>query len=275
MTRSRDSRRQAARDRERRQQRNRLILPLVGVGVVLVAAIAAIALTGGGGGSTPTTAPSTAPSAAPSVAPSGAPSGAPSASVAPSASGGAASSLPPAASAGPATATPAPIGSAALPVVTGEALPKFSPTVRPDPAVGLTIPTVDGTNFAGQPVSIALDGKPKVLLFLAHWCPHCQTEVPVIQAWLNGGGSTGDVELISIATGINPSYPNYPPDEWLAREGWTVPVIADGDGSVATAYGLSAYPYWVFVGADGTVSGRVTGELTIADLETILASMPR
>lgn len=254
MTRSRESRRQAARDRERRrQQRNRLVLPLIGIGVVLVAAIAAIALTSGGGGATG----SAGPSARPSM------------------SGGAASSLPPSASAGGASATPAPVGSAAPPVVSGEALPEYDPLVQPDPAVGLTIPTVEGTNFDGQPVSIALDGKAKILLFLAHWCPHCQTEVPVIQDWLDGGGSTGDVELISIASGINPAYPNYPPDEWLEREGWTVPVIVDGNGAVASAYGLSAYPYWVFVGADGTVSGRLTGELGVADLQTILATLPR
>ena len=44
---------------------------------------------------------------------------------------------------------------------------------------------------------------------------------------------------------------------------------------MATAYGLSAFPFWTFVNADGTVLGRFAGELTIADLETIIASLER
>ena len=38
------------------------------------------------------------------------------------------------------------------------------------------------------------------------------------------------------------SRPNYPPDVWLASEGWTLPVLVDPTNSVAQAYGLSAYP---------------------------------
>lgn len=249
MTSSRRSRREAARAKEA-QSRRRLIIPLIVIGAVLVAAIAAIAMTGGLG------------------------SAGPSPSVAPSPTGGAASSLPPSSSLSPST-SPVPGGAAVPPVVTGTPLPKYDPAVASDAAVGQTIPTVAGTDFKGNPVSIDLNGKAKVLVFLAHWCPHCQTEVPLIQAWLDGGGSTGDVELISIATGINPAYPNYPPSAWLEREGWTVPVIADITGTVGPAYGLSAYPFWVFVGADGKVAGRLTGELSIANLQTILASLPR
>ena len=68
--------------------------------------------------------------------------------------------------------------------------------------------------------------------------------MPLIQAWVDGGGLPDGVELISVATAIDPSLPNYPPEAWLAREGWTAPVINDVTGSVATAYGLSAFPFW-------------------------------
>ena len=112
-----------------------------------------------------------------------------------------------------------------------------------------------------------------VLLFLAHWCSHCQAEVPVLQDWVDAGNAPDDVDIISIATAIDPAYPNYPPEAWLEREGWTLPVIVDRPGSVATAYGLSAFPFWVFVDADGKVTGRMTGELSMADLETIIDSI--
>ena len=67
------------------------------------------------------------------------------------------------------------------------------------------------------------------------------------------------VDLVSVATSIDPTRPNYPPDAWLQREGWTAPVIADTTNAVAEAYGLTAFPYWVFVGPDGKVVARAIG----------------
>jgi thiol-disulfide isomerase/thioredoxin len=155
--------------------------------------------------------------------------------------------------------------------VTGDALPDFGDD--PDPAVGLAAPAVSGEDFAGDPVSIAADGRAKAIVFLAHWCPHCQAEVPVIQEWLDAQGMPADVDLYSVATAIDPASPNYPPDEWLAREGWTVPVLVDdGSQTAATAFGLTSFPYFVFVDAQGNVTGRAAGELSIEELQGYLAT---
>jgi cytochrome c biogenesis protein CcmG/thiol:disulfide interchange protein DsbE len=177
-------------------------------------------------------------------------------------------------SARPSDQPSASVAPGSAPVVSGAGLPDYAGPLD-DAAVGLTIPTVTSTAADGTAVDIALDGSPKALLFLAHWCPHCQAEVPVIQDWVDAGGWPADVELISVSTAIDASAPNYPPDDWLAREGWTAPVITDPTGAVATAYGLTGFPYFVFVNADGTVAGRATGELPIEDLETILAGLER
>lgn len=160
-------------------------------------------------------------------------------------------------------------GVAADPVVAGSPLPLYGDPAS-DPAVGQTIPTITA---AGG--SIALDGRAKILVFLAHWCSHCQVEVPVVQAWLDAGGLPEDVDLVSVSTAIDPNRPNYPPDAWLAREGWTPPVLVDPTNAVADAFGLSAFPYFVFVHADGTVGARATGELAIADLEAIVDGLRR
>lgn len=156
------------------------------------------------------------------------------------------------------------------PVVTGDPLPEFD-TIANDTAVGMTIPEVTGADFAGTPVSITLNGKPKMLLFVAHWCGVCQQEVPLIADWLPGATLLQDLEIISVSTGVNPNQNNYPASVWMAREGWTVPVILDDAGySVADAFGLSAYPYFVFVDADGKVLVRLTGGLATATIESIL-----
>jgi hypothetical protein len=83
------------------------------------------------------------------------------------------------------------------------------------------------------------------------------------------------VDLISVSTAIDPNLPNYPPDAWLAREGWEVPVIVDGDRRIATDYGLTAFPYWVTIDADGKVATRLTGELTPAQLDALVASVAK
>jgi hypothetical protein len=52
--------------------------------------------------------------------------------------------------------------------VTGTALPLF-PEEGADPAVGMAMPELEGASFDGTPVTIGNDGRPKVLLILAHW----------------------------------------------------------------------------------------------------------
>ena len=159
------------------------------------------------------------------------------------------------------------------PAITGDSLPEFA-TVENDTAVGMTIPEVTGADFAGTPVSITRDGRAKVIMFFAHWCGVCQQEVPLIMGWLPGADLPDGVDLVSVSTGVNPNQANYPPSAWLEREGWTVPVILDDAAyNVADAFGLSAYPYFIFVDAEGKVVVRLTGGLPTATIESIINEM--
>ena len=55
---------------------------------------------------------------------------------------------------------------------------------------------------------------------------------------MDAGSVPDNVDLYSVATGINAERPNYPPEAWLEREGWTLPVLVDTKNEVAQAYGL-------------------------------------
>jgi len=145
------------------------------------------------------------------------------------------------------------------------------PTGGTDPAVGQAAPSVTGSTFDGQTVSIGDDGRAKLVMFLAHWCPHCQAEVPVITEWLAATGMPDDVDLYAVSTGVSSDAPNYPPSEWLTREEWPVTTIADdADSSVATAFGLRSYPYFVAIDTEGNVVARASGELTAAQLGELI-----
>lgn len=160
--------------------------------------------------------------------------------------------------------------------VTGTALPPFpAQSGSPDPAVGRPAPSLAGANFAGAPQQVNTgDGKPKVLIFLAHWCPHCQREVPLISKWVAANGRPQGVDVVGIPTGTTDERTNYPPSAWLEREQWPFPVLVDDQAQTAAqAFGLSSYPYFVFVGADGKVAGRTAGELETGKLERAIAEL--
>ena len=52
---------------------------------------------------------------------------------------------------------------------------------RTESVGGLYSPTVDGFDFSGHPLSIENNGRPKIIIFLAHWCSHCQEEVKILK----------------------------------------------------------------------------------------------
>lgn len=161
--------------------------------------------------------------------------------------------------------------------VTGDSLPAFdSASTATDTAIGMTAPIVSGKGFTGTEITTDGAGTPTMLVFLAHWCPHCQREVPLLVQWEKDGKTPTGIDVIAVATGTDPANPNYPPSEWLAREGFPAlwPVIADSnDKKAANAFGLSGYPYFVLVDAQGKVFKRLSGEIPMDELTSIINQM--
>ncbi len=154
--------------------------------------------------------------------------------------------------------------------VSGTPLPDFDTTLN-DSAIGKKAPTLDGADFDGKAVTAGgASGKPQIVTFIAHWCPHCQREVPIIVDLKNKGVLDG-VELTGVVTGTSADAPNYPPSAWLATEEWDSPVLVDtADATAGLAYGLTGYPLLVFVNPDGTVAGRWSGEMPESNLQAVI-----
>lgn len=154
--------------------------------------------------------------------------------------------------------------------ITGDKLPQPGDTA--DTGVGMTIPEVRGKTFDGSDIAIKRDGRPKAIVFLAHWCPHCEKEVPVIVDWVKTHGVPEGIDMITVVTMTDANRPNYPPSAWLEREHWTLPVLLDNRASdTSEAYGLTGTPYWVFADSQGRVVKRASGEMTVDDLNANLA----
>jgi cytochrome c biogenesis protein CcmG/thiol:disulfide interchange protein DsbE len=156
--------------------------------------------------------------------------------------------------------------------VEGESLPFYTDPTAEDLAVGLTAPTVTGNDWEGNEYTIEPDGRPKILIFLAHWCPHCQNEVPVVQDWINAGGLGEDVDLYGLTVATNRLRENWPPQDWLEAENWTPPTIMDdAENSAVIAYGQAGTPFYIVLDGDNTVLGRISGEVGVPGLETMKA----
>jgi thiol-disulfide isomerase/thioredoxin len=169
-------------------------------------------------------------------------------------------------------------GATALPVlddmgpvtVSGTQLPPFDR--GSDPAIGRQAPAVTGVGFDGSPRSIT-PGTPTLVVFLAHWCPHCRREVPRLVEWQADGAVPAGVDVIGVATGTNPDRDNFPPSDWLVEEAWPFPVMVDDEQSTAAlAFGLSAYPYFVLLDSEGRVVWRQSGEVATDDLTETIAT---
>jgi thiol-disulfide isomerase/thioredoxin len=158
--------------------------------------------------------------------------------------------------------------------VSGDSLPAFGGDPASDVAIGLVAPGLTGQDFAGNQVAIGNDGRPKVILFLAHWCPHCQREVPVLQSYSDETGFPDTVDIYSVATSYSPTQPNWPPSTWLEREGWTFPTLVDDSESAAfQAFGQGAFPYYVLIDSNGQVALRMSGEQDPAALADLLVQL--
>jgi cytochrome c biogenesis protein CcmG/thiol:disulfide interchange protein DsbE len=152
--------------------------------------------------------------------------------------------------------------------VSGEPLPSLD-GAEPDadPAVGMPVPVLVGEDYAGNPVRIdpAEDG-PTMVVFLAHWCPHCNAEVPRLTGLRDAGRLPSELNIVAVATGSDPRRPNFPPGDWLDEMDWTWPAMADdidlteGAWVAAAAYGIDGYPFLALVDADGNLAARWSDE---------------
>jgi thiol-disulfide isomerase/thioredoxin len=178
------------------------------------------------------------------------------------------------------TVPPPASGSGSIPedeisvTVEGTALPPLEDPAN-DAAVGRPAPALRGTDYSGNAVDITPGtGGPMMIVFLAHWCPHCNDEIPVLLEWRDSGAIPDDLQIFGVSTAVDPGRPNYPPGEWLVEKGWDWPVLADdAEFDAANAYGVTGFPFFTIVDADGNVAVRGSGEFPIDQLDALVDSV--
>jgi thiol-disulfide isomerase/thioredoxin len=158
-----------------------------------------------------------------------------------------------------AESSPAPSESQA---VIAQDLPRY-PDSGQDTALGMKLGTVTGAWYPDSQIQSIdpADGIARAWVVWAHWCPYCQKELPIVKSWYEENASDNPhLQIVSITTAIDDSASN-PLLPYLEAQDFPFPVIIDTSGSLSAQFGVSAFPFWVFTGPDGTVLGRTAGLL--------------
>jgi thiol-disulfide isomerase/thioredoxin len=127
----------------------------------------------------------------------------------------------------------------------------------------MAAPVLDGESFDGTALTIGdpdeSDG-PTMVVFLAHWCPHCNAEIPELIELDERGDLPDDLAVVGVSTAVNPDGDNYPPSEWIAERGWPFPIMVDSPELTAlNAYGGTGFPFTVLLDENGVVIARKSG----------------
>lgn len=152
--------------------------------------------------------------------------------------------------------------------VTGEAFPRLEDTGE-DPAIGQPAPVVFGVDPDGNPMALE-PGEPTLVAVLAHWCPVCNAELPLLVDMAEQG-AFDDIRTVAVLTDTQRSAPNFPPARWLDDKGWTGDVIVDDeDKTLAATFGVSGYPFLLAFDAEGTLVARDSGQLPEARVQALV-----
>ncbi|MGE5408486.1 MAG: TlpA family protein disulfide reductase [Syntrophothermus sp.] len=110
----------------------------------------------------------------------------------------------------------------------------------------------------------SLRGAPALINFWASWCEPCRQEAPQLQRLQRSLGSLGALVGVDYTDKADAGR------AFLARYGWTFPVLEDPDGTYGARYALNGLPTTVVLDARGRIVETLRGPQTTADLREAL-----
>jgi len=136
--------------------------------------------------------------------------------------------------------------------------PGSAPDETAAPETGNLAPDFQLQTLDGQTFSLSgVRGKPVLLNFWTTWCGPCRFEMPFLQEIYDEYSDKG-LALITVDIGESKS----DVENFLQREGLSLPALLDSQAEVARLYRVAAIPTTFFIDKDGIIRGRQIGAFT-------------
>ena len=156
--------------------------------------------------------------------------------------------------------------------ISGEKISIVDPLTKVDNSRGMNSPVVE-FKIPEENIYVTYpENTPTIFLFVAHWCPFCQEELPEVVNWIEDKDILNKgVNIVLIVTNIDSNKANYPPDAWLYNERWKYPVIYDDEeATLAEYFGVSYFPSWVFTETSGEIAFTHAGKIGVEALTKLI-----
>ncbi|CAM3120442.1 TlpA family protein disulfide reductase [Stackebrandtia soli] len=146
-------------------------------------------------------------------------------------------------------------------------LSRGAPQPFRDELVGQSVPTFEASAIDGTAVTGAgLVGRPGLVGFFSAGCEPCHDQAPKFAKWSSVGG--GGAATIAVVTGDGPQA-----EELVEAFRDRATVVAEPDASVvASAFGIEAFPTFLRIDAEGTITD--TG-VEVRDVVALAAELTR
>jgi cytochrome c biogenesis protein CcmG, thiol:disulfide interchange protein DsbE len=140
--------------------------------------------------------------------------------------------------------------------------------------VGRRAPALPGEQLAGPAVTLAsalqsAHGRATLITFWASWCGPCTREAGALERFSRSAAGSGRLIGVDWSDGLSGAR------AFVARHGWTFPVLRDAEGTVGNAYRLTGLPTTFVLGPDGRIRSVLRGPQTPATLARAMAGVKR
>jgi thiol-disulfide isomerase/thioredoxin len=146
-----------------------------------------------------------------------------------------------------------------------------SGTLLGSPAPSLSGPDLTGTGITDL---ASLEGKPTAVVFWLNTCPHCQSELPAIEAAWPSIAPEANILTVGL---LNPELQAEPAYEttraFVETTGLTLPTIDYDPYDAVENWGLEGVPAIFILDSDHIVRAVFVGEGHMAEVEQALTSL--